>query len=132
MEDFISYKQLQNESFEFYNSKLTQIPKSYIIRLNKSRQIASKRLKCNQKKKIIRLIIAVWMQLAIISYDLYNRTSNFSNTRYVEILNNFEKICNTKYLDEHWLRVFDWYFKDDVSQSPIIVYYGNYNKLKTT
>ena len=67
----------------------------------------------------------------MIIYDLYGITFYLSNTGYVEIVNNFEKNYNSKYLHKQLLKTFDRYFIDDVGQSPIIVHYDNYSKLTT-
>ena len=56
VEVFIPYKQLQNESFKFYNSKLTDIPESYTIRLNENGQTARKRLECCEKRNLSGLL----------------------------------------------------------------------------
>ena len=56
VEVFIPYKQLQNESFKFYNSKLTDIPESYTIRSNENRQTARKRLGQREKRNLSGLL----------------------------------------------------------------------------
>ena len=51
------------------------------------------------------------------------------NTGYVEILNTLRKIYTSINLNLKWLQGYDRYFKEVISQSPVIVCYDNYNKL---
>lgn len=78
MQKFIFLTKLQNEGFAFYNSKLTDIPKSYIIRLNHSSKLVSKTLKWRKKE----IYQAYYRDLnLIVNYDALRQEYFLCNTK---------------------------------------------------